>query len=684
MTLLCIGGIEVHAQNRSTSTKSREFSTPDEFAVTPVKETYSYYEDESGNYIKHGSYSLVGQKDEKIVRAYKSAQQKCTFSLKANYKDGLLNGAVTASHTSTATASDRLASASLTTVLKENFSGNYVNGLPHGKWTFTRTRDGKTLTSVNINFNNGVMIGDYLVTAEANTGEIIKTQGKLDNDGFLIGKWTSVGTVTDRQENYDRGVELSRISRNTDGSTKSSSSIDPEIKEVAYKFINREATLDELSQMGYPQYITDEGKRGTLNGYSLCFSNFLRIKDLTGRMKNDMENGFYNKITDEPKIVIGRAVMFHKIGIMTDELHNAMLAKQGLNIEADSILVNNIKSGDAKNPTYFNIHTASKVRPYEYFGYTSYVELSCGEKFPLMQYYMTEDQYTRGKKMYNEYYEEKRRIEAEAAAAKKREEELIKKTRIEVQRKINSVGNYKSSDSNKKDKRKIFEYFKSISNDISWASLEECSDLDLIADNVQKILELDDVKEISIFIHEYNKYDILLNYNLPDSVAPRRAVKDTDKRREDAEKSVGNNIARNIIRDIAEITGSGFNRSYLDYRDAKEDEVLVSLKTGCNKEFLRLYMMIYNAYNRNSINDYDMMLRVNLTMKTLHSNKIKSSSNARKAAKEIQTYDDAVNFFTNDAMNLCEFNTTSSSQSSSKSSSIKVPSVAGSLMKVLR
>lgn len=657
LTLLCFVGIELFAQEKSIKTDTHDMSLLDDIGYCPAKETYTYYEDADGNYIKHGNYSIVGKKNESVSAGFESSTHKVDYTLKATYKDGLLNGTVTATRVSVLSGTNHLTDKSAQGTEKQNFSGGYRNGLPHGVWTYTKVVNDKTVHSVSMNFTNGVVTGNY---SAIKNGE--KSTGKFTTDGFYDGTWNHVRT----QSVYGKGVELSFISRGANGSVASKRELSTDEKDITTKYINGEVTLEQLSKMGYHGHIITN----SLDGYDLCLSekNYLYIHNLSG----DLTRTYRNNVVDT-KIVLGKRIDWKKIHIMTDELLDLICYLDGYEVDEEPALFAQFKAeykevyhkefnpADFKN-TVRDFPRDDEDREKRYYGFyaktASYI--ACGERYPIGQYYLTEAQVKRYIALRDKYNAEQTRIEEEKEAAKKNRQIQYDQARAALKRSLNAID---ERDFNG-NKRIIYSYFNKMRQDSYKYGYEEMVDFNLIAQNMAKIAKVEDASKIARYINDYSQYDILINYDRPDSVAVRRAAMDTDERREIAAKLVKRNINVNIFRDIAQITRCGYSIAGNDYSNAKEDEVLASLKTGCDEEFLRLYMIIYNAYSRDSLENYAMMLAVNDTMKILHGKTIKSFADAKKVAKTIQTYDDAVKFFLYDAIPLCQIGEKSSSSQS--------------------
>lgn len=157
--------LNVGAQNIKTQSGTKEvevFVGMGYSYKVDCKETYSYYIDENGSYVKHGSYSCSGSKSftEDIFR---TGNIKVTFNVTANYKDGKLDGTVKSTATANGSMHKRFQESTKYSMTKTVVTG-WKMGKPHGLWKFTWTDEGKTDVQT-ANFTDGVMSGDY----ESNT-----------------------------------------------------------------------------------------------------------------------------------------------------------------------------------------------------------------------------------------------------------------------------------------------------------------------------------------------------------------------------------------------------------------------------------------------------------------------------------------------------------------------------------
>ena len=157
--------------------------------------TYTYFEDENGERIKHG---------------------KFTYNKKNNGVEAILDKIIPYTETKFA-------------------SGNYNNGVKEGKWTYKSKIAGKDAVfsdfSVTINYMNGRMEGTlnnggelFQMKNNRITGPVKKNNkewnisGQFDEDGFPDGTWTkkyqSGGNLYVDTEKYVHGLLIDKQTKN--------------------------------------------------------------------------------------------------------------------------------------------------------------------------------------------------------------------------------------------------------------------------------------------------------------------------------------------------------------------------------------------------------------------------------------------------------------------------------------
>ncbi|MCQ2276529.1 MAG: hypothetical protein MJZ87_06270 [Bacteroidales bacterium] len=202
--------------------------------------TYTYYEDALGNYIKHGKLNIKAGVQANGWNSVESQYQGISLSYSANasFKDGWLNGPLTVTITGNKTTRHGKQTSNTT------LSANYSQGLPHGTWKFVSSTNGKVESSLNITYNQGVLVGAFSCA-------MFNTKGQLNNEGKLIGKWTDENPFGDNEYNFINGVLITHFIRK-DGRVTNSEDNTEEKMELAKQFAAGKISEDELfNDYGY-------------------------------------------------------------------------------------------------------------------------------------------------------------------------------------------------------------------------------------------------------------------------------------------------------------------------------------------------------------------------------------------------------------------------------------------------
>ncbi len=150
----------------------------------PGKITYTYYENEKGERIRHGKMSIICQD---TYQAIKPGHHTLTyyFSIKyeasGTFKDGWLDGPLTVKQTFS-NLNDKPGLSIKTLV------ANFSNGVPHGSWSYTFVDRGESYDFIKINFNNGNLSGPFSFKIHGFSPQNAK--GQYTTDGYFAGNWT--------------------------------------------------------------------------------------------------------------------------------------------------------------------------------------------------------------------------------------------------------------------------------------------------------------------------------------------------------------------------------------------------------------------------------------------------------------------------------------------------------------
>ena len=179
------------------------------------KESYTYYVDEKGNYVRHGKYTLTGTRP--AERDYYIGGLSCKYSYSANYKNGELDGIMTSN------LSIKGRYKSMNWNLTESFSGNFKAGEKHGELKYNLidyAEDGHYENKAIINYKNGKVDGDFYIYTKDHLhrdSEGTTFKGHAVN-GLCDGKVVQGST----EYLFDTGVLLSEIQRDSYGKVISS------------------------------------------------------------------------------------------------------------------------------------------------------------------------------------------------------------------------------------------------------------------------------------------------------------------------------------------------------------------------------------------------------------------------------------------------------------------------------
>ncbi len=171
------------------------------------QETYDYYIGDDGSYVKSGNYTLKGAANQ--IKGTVNA----TYSVTATYKNGLLNGHLSAKVTVKGRGDYNYTFRSYDQYNVEyTLSANFKEGLPDGQWTYTETgllNEDKSIYRTTFNCKNGMFVGDF----NCNFSDLTlpkHQQGRFDQNGNLISlkiQGVAAGSVGDYYEREGDGMK---------------------------------------------------------------------------------------------------------------------------------------------------------------------------------------------------------------------------------------------------------------------------------------------------------------------------------------------------------------------------------------------------------------------------------------------------------------------------------------------
>ncbi|MBR6066941.1 MAG: hypothetical protein IKP45_03995 [Bacteroidales bacterium] len=218
-----------------------------------LRETYTYYIDKDGNYVKSGNYSAKGTKSKM------GGDVTVTYNLTATFKDGKLNGPLSLKYSALGYCMYSYGYGERLYCNEEYIlSANFKDGEIDGKWSFSE-RDGNTsyasysspkIYKTTFTCKNGFFVGDFDFNYDPMNNRP-QAKGKFDNNGNLISlKIMNCEYVLDTT-----GLVLSRICRdernNTISSHKSNDTLLAEYNEQ-----KQSSLLNFIKKKGY--YLEEE------------------------------------------------------------------------------------------------------------------------------------------------------------------------------------------------------------------------------------------------------------------------------------------------------------------------------------------------------------------------------------------------------------------------------------------
>lgn len=265
--------ITANGQNKTLVTRSKDSEIyilirhSNNIAVprtTDVKETYTVYEDENGDYVKHGKYSASCNFSRTLSANNQSMKSTVVYNSSATFKDGWLNGLVTITSNSTVVATDKTKNKVITDNEIVKITANFVDGVPHGAWRYT-LHEGTVLKSyAYINFNKGTVTGAYDAKYPNNYGT-----------STLKGTITSNGRITKGEPGITlvNGVVTADTRRDHNDKLKNRFYASAETKRLALEYANGKMTEEQLKNFGI--IVERDGEANLNDAYNLFNSSDL-------------------------------------------------------------------------------------------------------------------------------------------------------------------------------------------------------------------------------------------------------------------------------------------------------------------------------------------------------------------------------------------------------------------------
>lgn len=259
---LSLCSAEISAQRQQVT----EFYRPPLDIPMEGKITYSYIVGKDGDNIKDGPLSIKASINnfERYVQLQKMTING-NYNLTANYKNGNMNGTLALNSRTTYTHGSRSQVESFT------LNGNFKDGIPNGNFVanYVTTVEAK----MNVNYNNGKLVGPYMVDYSTALVDREAIKGTLTQNGELTGRWDF--NYIDERFTYTflKGVRLS--------SSGKDSSTPPALVEKARQLANGTITEEKLREQGIMVF-EDSIDLGIHTNRIILRDNVISFRDLRG------------------------------------------------------------------------------------------------------------------------------------------------------------------------------------------------------------------------------------------------------------------------------------------------------------------------------------------------------------------------------------------------------------------
>lgn len=253
------------------------------------EEKYSYYEDENGNRVRHGSYRAEGS------RVLTTDGQKEYTIVSANYSNGVVNGTVKIDNV------DQYEQYSL------SITTNFKNGIPNGSWTCVKKELGLYRFNINVNIvaANGKIIkltGDKVVPSE----DVHDRALGSFVDGKMEGQWTLCG----ENFTFHNGILINSQAA----------------KDYAYGNIS----LDDLEKKGY--FAREIQYNDNIREYMVMINGFIR----------EFLNENYNVVADTIEFPYYEwPLVCQQVNVLDDDMFESLLNESGIKETNNPDLLNN-------------------------------------------------------------------------------------------------------------------------------------------------------------------------------------------------------------------------------------------------------------------------------------------------------------------------------------------------------
>lgn len=231
LSILLILGSILCAQNKEHKTYVKDVNSPGSIHQDDLIScvlTMSYYEDENGNWVYDGPFSIVGKEripynDTKLG----AGDANVLYEMYGNYTNGKLDG-----KWSLERKYDFKSLKGVKDPYEYKKTGSFVNGIPTGDWDYTFTKN-KVESSIHFTIKDGKPVGQFY-----SQGFEIDCVGSA-KDGVLEQYEEKYRGKTERKSVYYKGVDVSVNS------------------EMAKKYADGKISIEELNDNNYFVYKYD-------------------------------------------------------------------------------------------------------------------------------------------------------------------------------------------------------------------------------------------------------------------------------------------------------------------------------------------------------------------------------------------------------------------------------------------
>lgn len=240
------------------------------------QENYDYYIGDDGSYVKSGNYTLKGAANQ--IKGTVNA----SYSVTATYKNGLLNGHLSAKVTVKGRGDYNYTFHSYDQYNVEyTLSANFKDGIPDGQWIYSETgmlEEDKSIHKTTFNCKNGVFVGDFVCNFSSMKFPASQ-KGKFDQDGKLLSiiiqgggsgskAGVGVGNVGMKEYNLNSNGDLVSYFLRDEGKTVEKYQYDETLLKE-YDEQDQSSLLTFIKEKGY--YLTREASKKTITYSSYTF-----------------------------------------------------------------------------------------------------------------------------------------------------------------------------------------------------------------------------------------------------------------------------------------------------------------------------------------------------------------------------------------------------------------------------